>query len=377
MTTWIWEQAGWPQFSWNEAILNKVLVSARAAQSNILGAASLLDASLKREAISAILVEDSVQTSAIENENLNIEAVRSSVAKHLGLPSGILPTPSRAIDGLVEVLLNATQCFDQPLTLTRLCGWQAALFPTGFSGMYPIQTGSLRGETPMQVVSGKISQEIVHFLAPPHTILETSIDTFLLWFQNTSQTQLDGLVRAGIAHLWFITLHPFEDGNGRLARAITDMAIAQDEKQAVRWFSLSSQIQKERNAYYDILEHTQKGSLDITEWLVWFLQQIKLAAEQANITIARVLFKARFWLQMQEISINARQRKVLNRLLDTGPHKFEGGMNNRKYVHLTKTSRATAQRELAELVGKGCLILLEKKGRSTAYDIPWDKSALS
>jgi len=370
MPTWIWEQADWPAFHWRETEISPVLARARLAQGRILGAAGLLDPALTLDADVSILVEDGVQTSAIEGERLDLDAVRSSVARHLGLPTAGLPVPSRAIDGLIDVLLDATRRFGAPLTLERLLGWQAALFPTGYSGLRAIRGGHLRGTEPMEVVSGGIGGERVHFLAPPRERLEGELGRFLDWFEEPPR-DLDGLVRAGIAHLWFITLHPFEDGNGRLARAVTDMAIAQDERRPMRLFSLSTQIQRRRGTYYKILERTQRGELDITPWLVWFLSQVEDAATAAHALVARTLGKARFWLRFQAVELNERQRKVLNRLLDAGPEGFGGGINNRKYMGLTRTSRATAWRELSDLVDKGCLVPTGKGGRSSAYEIPW------
>ena len=370
MPTWIWEQNDWPAFRWRETEVSRVLARARLTQGRILGAAGLLDPALSLDAYMSILVEDGVQTSAIEGERLDLDAVRSSVARHLGLPTAGLPAPSRAIDGLIDVLLDATRRFDAPLTLERLLGWQAALFPTGYSGLKAIRSGQLRGSEPMEVVSGGVGGERVHFLAPPRERLEAELGGFLGWFEKPSKS-LDGLVLAGIAHLWLITLHPFEDGNGRLARAVTDMAIARDERRPMRLFSLSAQIQRRRSAYYKILERTQRGDLEITPWLVWFLEQVEDAATQAHSIVARTLGKARFWLRFQAVDINERQRKVLNRLLDAGPGGFAGGINNRKYMGLTHTSRATAWRELSDLVAKGCLVPTGKGGRSSAYEIPW------
>jgi len=330
----------------------------------------LLDSRLTLEAVATILVEDGITTSAIEGEHLDIQVVRSSVAHRLGLPTAGLPVPPRAVDGLIEVLLDATRHFDSPLTVERLFGWQASLFPTGYSGLHPIRTGALRGDQPMQVVSGPIGHERVHFAAPPRTGLEAEWSGFLDWF-NAPPAGLDGLLRAGLAHLWFVTLHPFEDGNGRLARAITDLAISQDERQPMRFFSLSAQILRERERYYQVLESTQRGDLDVTEWLAWFLAQVTVSATAAETAVANTLAKARFWLRHHRTEINDRQRKVLNRLLDAGQDGFEGGINVRKYVSLTKTSRATAYRELSDLVEKGCLVPTGKGGRSSAYAIAW------
>lgn len=367
---WIWQHPDWPAFRWDAAAIAPLQGKARLAQGKVLGAARMLDDGLSLEAVAAILVEDGLTTSAIEGERLDVEAVRSSVARHLGLPTVGLPAAPRAVDGLIEVLLDATRGHGQPLSIPRQCGWQAALFPTGHSGLYPIRVGELRGDAPMRVVSGGAGRERVRFLAPPRDELESRLEAFLGWF-NQPPADLDGLVRAGLAHLWFVTLHPFEDGNGRLARAITDMALAQDEKQSGRLFSLSAQILRERESYYDILEHTQRGGLDVTLWLGWFLVQVEAAATAAEATVANTLAKARFWLRHQNASLNERQRKSLNLMMDAGPGGFEGGMNTRKYMGLTKASRTTAYRELADLVARGCLAPTGKGGRSSGYEIVW------
>lgn len=272
---WIWQYPDWPAMTWHEELVAPALAAARQAQARISGMTGMLDDTLSNEAIASILVEDSLTTSAIEGEQLNADAVRSSVARQLGLPHAGLPTPSRDVEGLTELLLDATKRYDEPLTLSRLCGWQAALFPSGYSGLHRVRTGELRGDAPMQVVSGGAGRERVHFTAPPREGLEAQLDNFIAWFAATPY--VDGLVRAGLAHLWFVTLHPFEDGNGRLTRAITDMAIAQDEHQPMRLFSLSAQLLREREAYYTMLERTQLGALNVSDWLIWFLQQVELA----------------------------------------------------------------------------------------------------
>lgn len=372
MPQWIWQHVEWPNFRWDDSAVLPVLAQARLQQGRLLGYGKLLDMNLSLEARAQILVEEGVGTSAIEGEMLDLDSVRSSVARQLGLATAGLPAPPRKIDGLIELLLDATTGYDRPLTLERLYGWQAALFPTGYSGLHPIHTGQLRGDDPLRVVSGPVGREKVHFEAPPRDTLEERVDAFLRWFNAANNNPVeDGLIRAGIAHLWFVTLHPFEDGNGRLTRAITDMALCQDERQPLRLFSLSAQIMRERDAYYDILEHTQRGDLDVTGWLCWFLAQVVNSCEQADKTISRVLAKARFWLCHQTTDINERQRKVMNRLLDAGPGGFEGGINTRKYVSLTKISRATAYRELAALVEKGCLISVGE-GRGARYVVNWE-----
>ncbi|MEX0900344.1 MAG: Fic family protein [Gammaproteobacteria bacterium] len=361
MPHWIWEHDDWPTLKHDAAALADALARARRAEGRVLGAAQALDAPLSTEACARILTEDSLRTSAIEGEHLPLDAVRSSVARHLGLPTAGLPAPARHVDGLVEVLLDATRAHDQALTVKRLCRWQAALFPTGQSGLTPIRVGRLRGDAPMQVVSGPIGRQRVHFEAPPVAVLPKQLEVFVTWF-NAPPAGLDGLLRAGLAHLWFVTLHPFEDGNGRLARALTDMAIAQDEREPMRWFSLSSQFEHARADYYELLERTQRGGLDVTPWLAWFLEQVTHAAESAHEVLQQTVAKARFWVAVKDLDLNARQRKVLNRLLDG----FDGDLNNRKYMALAKTSRATATRELTALVELG---LLEPvgAGRSRHY----------
>ena len=369
--TWIWQQPDWPKFVWDANEISNPLAQARLAQGKLHGVAHILNADLSSEALTSILIQDGITTSAIEGERLHLDAVRSSVANQLGLPNVGLPKPDRAIDGLVEVLLDATQKHNQPLTLQRLCNWHGALFPTGYSGLREIRVGQMRGAEPMRVVSGRIGHETVHFEAPPYEQIDTEMSRFIDWFNSDDSQTLDGLIRAGVAHLWFITIHPFEDGNGRIARAITDMALAQDERLTMRLFSLSAQILAVREAYYNILESTQKGEMDITAWLKWFLTQIQNAVELAQLTVANTLNKAKFWMSHQTKPLNERQRKALNRMLDA-KDGFEGGMNTRKYMSLTKTSRATAYRELAQMVEWGCLQANEKGGRSSGYLILMD-----
>ncbi len=371
MPSWIWQHPDWPAFRYDVAALSPFLAQARQEQGRLLGMGRLLDAGLSREAWGHILVAEGLGTGAIEGEHPDPDTVRSSVARHLGLPTAGLPSPPRAVDGLVEVLLDATGGHSQPLTVARLCGWQAALFPGGHAGLTPIRTGALRGDEPMRVVSGPYGRERVHFEAPPRACLKPELAAFLDWFA-LPPAGLDGLLRAGLAHLWFVTLHPFEDGNGRLARAITDLALCRDEGRPTRLFSLSARIMAVRDDYYDVLERTQRGGLDVTEWLAWFLEQVAAACDAAETTVAQVLAKARFWLEHQRTDLNERQRKVLNRLLDAGPEGYVGGMNTRKYVSLTRVSRATAYRELADLVAKGCLVP-QGQGRGAAYAIRWSE----
>jgi len=316
------------------------------------------------------LTEQALDTSAIEGEHLNRDSVRSSIANRLGLKqAGISKPPDRYIEGLLDMLLDATENYDKALTLERLYGWHAALFPTGYSGIRKITVASLRQAGPMQIVSGRPGKTKVHYEAPPSEIVNHEMKLFLQWF-NT-ENNMDGLVRAGMAHLWFELLHPFEDGSGRLGRAIIDLVLARDERQSSRYYSLSSAIMQDRKNYYFSLEKSCRGDLDITAWLIWFLNCFKNAIEHAISVINDISFKSRFWEQHATTELNTRQIKVLNRLLDAGKNGFIGGMTTRKYMQLTKTSRATAYRELSNLVCKKCLKPIVKKGRSAAYEIRW------
>lgn len=367
---YIWQRPEWPNFSYNNNKLAAILAKVRFSQGILLGRMSELGFNLSEEARAEILVNEAVKTSAVEGTILNLDSVRSSVARHLGLPTAGLPPADRYVDGIVEVLLDATSNYTFPLTAERLCGWQAALFPTGFSGLHRINVGKWRGKEPMRVVSGPLGRETIHFEAPPHDKIEREMKKFLAWWSKSAEA-LDGLIRAGITHLYFVTIHPFEDGNGRIARALTDMALAQDEKLEKRFYSLSTQIMAERNKYYDILEISQKGGLDITDWLIWFLQCTERAITNAEKIVSKVMAKASFWKKYADAEINGRQRKVINLLLDAGQGGFEGGLTTRKYVSIAKTSRVTAYREITDLVEKGILKQNEGKGRNVSYDIDW------
>lgn len=374
MPHYIWQSPGWPNLRWQSERLLAALGSARLAQGKLLSQAAALDFDLGQQAQAEILTEEAVKTAAIEGESLDRSSVRSSVAQRLGLPTAGLPPAPRHVEGLVQVLLDATRNFRTPLTEERLKGWQAALFPTGYSGLHRIQVGDWRGkEEPMQVVSGPVGRETVHYEAPPGERVRVEVERFLAWWEETAGT-MDGLLRAGIAHFRFVTIHPIEDGNGRLARALTDMALAQDERLPVRFYSLSSQIMAEREAYYQVLEQTQRGDGDITAWLEWFLGCFERAVVYSETLLAGVLLKARFWQRHAGARLTERQRKVLNRLLDAGPGGFEGGMTTRKYAGLTGVSKATAQRELADLVDMGLLRPNPGGGRSASYDVAWEDS---
>ncbi len=372
---YIWQHEHWPQWSWHNDRLIEVLGRARLRQGKFLSKIKSMGFALSRDAQVEVLVEEAVKTASIEGQMFNRDSVRSSVAKKLGLPSGGLQRPDRHVDGLVDVLLDATRNFQKPLTVQRLKAWQASLFPTGYSNLSKIRTGSWRGPEPMQVVSGVPGREKVHYLAPPYQVLNAEIKQFLSWWKQ-SLGHTEGLLRAGVAHFYFVTLHPFEDGNGRIARALTDMALAQDERQAARYYSLSGQIMDERQSYYDILERCQKADMDITAWLLWFLGCFERSIQKSEKLLNQVLAKAVFWEEQRETLLSARQRKVVNRLLDAGEQGFVGGLNTRKYVAIAKTSRATAFREISDLVDKKILRSGAGKGRNVSYDLIWPDLAL-
>jgi Fic family protein len=369
MGRYIWQRPGWPRLTWRSDKLLATVGSVRHAQGEL--AARAEHAGL--EAHAEVLVDEAVTTAAIEGEKLARDAVRSSVARRLGLPTAGLPATERHIDGLVEMLTDATGHHDARLSAARLFGWHAALFPIGYSGMRQITVAGWRtGTEPMHVVSGPIGRERVHFEAPPAADVPAQMQHFFTWWHQ-SRGALEGLVRAGLAHLHFVTVHPFDDGNGRIARALTDMALAQDEGVRQRLYSMSAQIVAERNDYYDVIERAQKGSLDVTDWLRWFLGCLERAMRRSNVHIDRVLYKARFWETHPGGGLNERQQKVINRLLDAGPGGFEGGLTNRKYVGMTRTSRETAKRDIAALVRKQILVKNPGGGRSVSYDLVWDK----
>ncbi len=364
---WIWQRPGWPEFHWDSARLARPLAAARRAQGELSGMARLLDPNSDLHAQLEVLTSEGVATSAIEGERFDPNALRSSLARRLGLPTAKLPAPPRSVEGLVDVLLDATYKLDKPLTQRTLAGWQAALFPTGRSGLSKIRVGALRGASPMRIVSGPIDRQHVHYEAPPRLGLERELKRFLGWF-NKPPPQVDGLLRAGVAHAWFELVHPFEDGNGRVGRALLDRALAQDENRSSRLYSLSARFMAVRSEYYDALGALSRGDLDATEWLKWFLEQVIAACGESAGTVDRVLHNARFWVRHAQAALSERQRKALNALLDAGPDGFVGGMTNKKYAHLTHVSPATAQRDLAELAEHG-ILQTQGAGRSVRYEL--------
>ncbi|MBU3934307.1 MAG: Fic family protein [Candidatus Omnitrophica bacterium] len=369
---YVWQYSNWPNLTWQSEKLLVLLGQSRYCQGRLLAKVRKLGVSFSRHAQAEIMIEEAIKTSEIEGQKLLRDSVRSSVARHLGLPAAGLPSSNRHIDGLIDVLLDATANYNKPLSPKRLKSWHAALFPTGFSGLHNIRAGKWRGPHPMQVVSGPVGREKVHFQAPPMDRIDKEMNHFFSWWEK-SLRDIEGLLRAGIAHFRFVTIHPFEDGNGRLARALTDMALAQDEKLPVRFYSLSSRIMEERKDYYIVLEHCQKGSGDITEWLLWFLGCFVRAVENSEKLISKVLAKAGFWERHAQTIVNERQRKVVNRLLDAGQGEFKGGLTTRKYVSMAKVSKATAYREISDLTNKKILEKTRGKGRNISYELVWHR----
>lgn len=365
---YIWERDDWPTFHWNGASLAEDLARARTLQARLLGRMETLGLHLRDEAKLATLTREVLATSEIEGEHLDDEQVRSSVARRLGLEVAGLKPPDRNVDGIVEMLLDATQNYAEPLTADRLKGWQAALFPAGRSGMARIRTGEYRDEAkdPMQVVSGPLEKRKIHFEAPPANRVEAEVQQFLEWFSDDAGP--DRLIRSGVAHLWFVTIHPFEDGNGRIARAISDMALARAEHSAQRAYSMSSQIRTERNAYYNALERAQKSDLDITEWLDWFLACLCHALEDGLDRLDSAVHKARFWDNFGRQALNERQIRVLERVMRDD---WEGALTSSKWAKIAKCSQDTAGRDINDLLDRGALMKNPGGGRSTSYSIQY------
>ena len=362
----IHERPDWPTFRWNSAKLTPALSACRHRQGRLVGQMEALGFPLRQEAVLQTLTDDVVKSSEIEGERLDANKVRSSVARRLGIDVGSVVVADRHVEGVVEMMLDATRHYEQALTADRLFAWHASLFPTGRSGMRKIRVGAWRDDStgPMQVVSGPIGRERVHYEGPAAGRLEQEMTAFLEWFEGAGADH-DPVIRAGLAHLWFVTIHPFDDGNGRIARAIADLALARSEGSAQRFYSMSSQIRQERAAYYDILERTQRGPLDVTPWMEWFVACLTRAIDGARTTLAAVLTKARFWQALGTVPINDRQRLMLNRLLEG----FEGHLTTSKWATIAKCSSDTALRDIVELVGRGILVRNPGRGRSTSYSL--------
>lgn len=366
---WIWQHTDWPHFTWQAEALAPLLRACGQAQGRLLGMLGAVGTETEVQSSLDAMLQNIVTSSAIEGEQLNVGSVRSSLARRLGLNEEGRITPRS--EGLAELLLDTTRAHQEPLDDQRLFTWHRWLFPRDDQMLArPLQIGSLRGEEAMQVVSGRIDQPTVHFEAPPRAGLETLLADFLAWFESSrSDVSLDPFLRAGIAHFWFVTLHPFDDGNGRLTRAITDLALAQGEQQAIRFYAMSASMLDDRAGYYRILEASQKGGLDITGWLQWFLATLLNSLEQALARIDHVVAKARFWQAHRSQTLAAEQIKVLNRLLDGGERGFENGISAGQYQAVAKVSKATATRHLSDLLEKGCIERLPGGGRSTRYKI--------
>lgn len=365
MKTFIHQNNHWPHFTWNNDEIVNLLSEARNLQGRLIGKMESLGFDLRNEALLDTLTLDVLKSSEIEGEYLDPAQVRSSIARKLGMEIAGSVESDRNVDGVVDMMLDATQNCFKPLTSKRLFNWHAALFPTGRSGMYEITVAGWRKDTtgPMQVVSGAIGKEKVHFQAPDSSLVENEMTLFLDWFNTNSA--IDLVLKAGIAHLWFVTIHPFEDGNGRITRALTDMLLAQSDNTNQRFYSMSAQIRIERKGYYEILETTQKGDLDITAWIQWFLNCLINALKSTESVLGRVLFKSTFWSLHVKTTLNERQKKLLNKLLDG----FDGKLTSSKWAKIAKCSRDTAIRDINDLIDKNILLKEPAGGRSTNYEL--------
>jgi Fic family protein len=360
---YIYQVPDWPGFHWDRSAVADLLVSVRHQQGRLIGQMEGLGFRVRQKAVLETLTHDVVKTSEIEGERLDGGQVRSSIARRLGIDIGALKPADRHVEGIVELMLDATRNFAQPLAKDRLFSWHASLFPGGWSGMSRIRIGEWRDDAggPMRVISGAIGHEDIHYEAPPASGLDKEMRLFLDWFN--APEEMDDVLKAGLAHLWFVTIHPFDDGNGRIARAIADMQLARSESSPQRFYSMSSQIRHERKAYYEVLERTQHGTMDVTPWMTWFLGCLGRAIEDAHASLAAIAAKARFWESIAGIALNERQREMINRLLDG----FEGKLTNAKWARIAKCSSDTALRDIHYLVERGILVRGAEGGRSTSY----------
>ena len=363
MTQYIHQLSEWPRFHWNQEVLSASLAAVRHRQGRLIGRMEALGFHLRNEAVLETLTLDVLKSSEIEGEILNPEQVRSSVARRLGMDTAGMAPADRNVESVVEMMMDATQNFAKPLTAERLFSWHSSLFPTGRSGLNKITVGAWRDDVtgPMQVVSGPMGRESVHYEAPMAALLNAEMTEFINWANRPDGT--DSVLKAALAHLWFVTIHPFDDGNGRIARAIADWILAKSENSSQRFYSMSAQIRLERNDYYDVLETTQKGTLDITAWMQWFLNCLDHALDGTEKTLAAVFRKAQFWEKHHRTTMNNRQRMILNKLLDG----FEGKLTSSKWAALTKCSQDTAHRDIQDLIDHAILIKDSGGGRSTSY----------
>lgn len=362
---YLYKNPDWPTFTWDSELLLPILSYVRNRQGRLIGKMGALGFELRNEANLQMLTLEVIKSTEIEGEKLHAGQVRSSLARRLGIEIYGSVLSDRHVDGIVDLMIDATGNFDQELTKERLFAWQNALFPNGKSGMYKIITGHWRDDStgPMRVVSGALGREKVHFQAPPAKKIEKEMNLFLEWFNLEDNTDL--VLKAAIAHLWFITIHPFEDGNGRISRAISDMLLARSDEQSFRFYSMSAQIRKQRNAYYDVLEKTQKGSLDITEWIQWFLNCLLNAIDNSETLLEKIIRKHSFWSEHAAIILNDRQKKILSLLLED----FDGVLNTTKWAKISKCSQDTALRDIQDLIDKGILVKSQEGGRSTKYEL--------
>lgn len=361
---YIWQQEDWPRFGWDDARLSYQLGRVRSLQGKLVGKMSALGFDLKNSAMLDALTADVTKSSEIEGEILDAGQVRSSVARHLGIEIEGLPQADRYVDGVVQVMIDATQNYRQPLTAERLFDWHAALFPTGRSGAHRITVADWRqGSEPMQVVSGAMGKERIHYQAPASEDVPRQMNAFLTWAND--HQKIDAVLKAAIAHLWFVTIHPFDDGNGRISRTITDLFLARADEMPHRFYSMSSEIRKQRKAYYAILEKTQKGGLDITDWMEWFLHCLEAALLDTEKSIGRILQKAAFWDKHRSVSMNERQTKLVNLLWDG----FDGKLTSSKWAKIAKCSPDTALRDIQDLIAKHVLRKTDEGGRSTNYEL--------
>lgn len=360
---YIWQYPEWPSFTWNDSRLIALLSEVRNLEGKIQGMMGGLGFDVQSMTALNVMTEDVLRSNEIEGVILNSDKVRSSIAKHLGIDTAGLPQPDHYTEGVVQIMMDAVTNCNKPLTPERLFNWHAALFPTGRSGMYPITVGAYRtGGEPMQIVSGAMGKEKVHYEAPPSDVVPDMMTDFLRWI-NSDNTVTDPVLKAAVAHLWFVAIHPFNDGNGRLTRTITDMQLAKADGFHLRFYSMSAEILREKKTYYEILEHTTGNSTDITEWLEWFLNTMKSSILRAEETVKRVVSKSSFWQRHREIPMNERQVKMVNMLWDG----FTGKLTSSKWAKITKTSQATALRDITDLIEKGILIAAADGGRSSNY----------
>lgn len=366
---WIWQKDEYPNFTYDRTKLEQILLDIKYQQGLLDGIYKAINSSELDVAKLEILTTEAIDTSAIEGEILNRDSVRSSISKKLGIELSKDSSNART-DGLIDILLDATINYSSEFTLDRLFGWHNALFPTGYNGLYKINVAKFRGAEDMQVVSGPIGKEKIHYIAPPREILDQEMKIFLQWLNDDSDVSI---IKAAIAHLWFVIIHPLDDGNGRIARALTDMLLARESKQTYKLYSVSNAIKNSKKAYYDVLEKTTAGTTDITLWLEWFLETILAALHNSQESLDFISQKTAFWDKHRETILNERQIKALNKLLEVGIGNFQGGMNTRKYAAMTKTSKPTASREIKDLVDKNCLVQIPgTAGRNISYDLKFD-----